>query len=137
MSSNRLNFIEKLKRKDSLIGGKDRDTPVVGKLLQSFLLSKWKELQTRKQKLNYEEEGILISYKLIFLLGIPGAVQLIGELTKPPVDKLRLGNHGLNPNSNSHTKHRQGIFLTKRINIKKVKHEEENNENIRDVEVRI
>jgi hypothetical protein len=62
MSSNRLSFIEKLKKRDSF---GNRDIPVVGKLLQSFLLSKWKELQTKKQKLNYEEEGIFWDYNML------------------------------------------------------------------------
>jgi len=80
--------------------------------------------------------GIIICYKNIVLLGVPSAIQLIGELTKPPVDKLKSTNQGINNKPNSPSKHRQGIFLTKRINLKKVKQdEEETNENNRNIEV--
>jgi hypothetical protein len=52
-SKSRLNFIDKLKIKD----GNNATGRNISKLMQSFLLSKWKEIETKKQMLNYEEEG--------------------------------------------------------------------------------
>jgi hypothetical protein len=65
-SKSQLSFIDKLKIKD----GNNATGTNISKLLQSFLLSKWKEIETKKQMLNYEEEGNcgLISLHLKYLI---------------------------------------------------------------------
>ena len=51
----RLNFIEKLKNNGNAKSGDN-----ISKLLQSFLLSKWREIEMKKLEKNYEEEGIIV-----------------------------------------------------------------------------
>jgi hypothetical protein len=68
-------------------------------------------------------------------LGIPNDVQLIVELAKPPVDKLRLANHNNTDNPLASIRKHSSMLHMKRVNLKKLKPENEKKENTRDVEV--